>query len=167
MKHQLWKVDTDQLQEQRKKKKFKNQLKCFIETKSKFRNLVQRKNWKGLNSTIQNTEIKYNIQNSQIKPLTYKIIQWNIENHNQTSFMIKQNTYDQIPKYKIIQWNCCGYKANYNELLLLTAELNPITLCPQETEKKKKKKKAVTNQIWKTKNNMITYASFRWSSNPN
>ena len=39
--------------------------------------------------------------------------------------------------YKIIQWNCCGYKANYNELLLLISELNPTTICFQETLKKK------------------------------
>ena len=42
--------------------------------------------------------------------------------------------------HKIIQWNCCGYKANYNELLLLVTELNPTILCLKET------KKAVTNQ---------------------
>ena len=38
--------------------------------------------------------------------------------------------------YKIIQWNCRGYKANYDELLLLIAELNPSALCLQETFKK-------------------------------
>ena len=38
--------------------------------------------------------------------------------------------------HKIIQWNCRGHKANYDELLLLIAELNPITICLQETLKK-------------------------------
>ena len=38
--------------------------------------------------------------------------------------------------HKIIQWNCCGYKANYDELLLLIAELNPTAICLQETLKK-------------------------------
>ena len=38
--------------------------------------------------------------------------------------------------HKIIQWNCCGYKANYDELLLLIAELNPTAICLQETFKK-------------------------------
>ena len=38
--------------------------------------------------------------------------------------------------YKIIQWNCNGYKANYDELLQLIAELNPTTICLQETFKK-------------------------------
>ena len=44
---------------------------------------------------------------------------------------------------KIIQWNCCGYKENYNELLLSVAELNPTSICFQETLQKK----ALTNQI--------------------
>ena len=38
--------------------------------------------------------------------------------------------------HKIIQWNCCGYKANYDELLLLIAKLNPTAICLQETFKK-------------------------------
>ena len=33
-------------------------------------------------------------------------------------------------------WNCCGYKANYDKLLLLIAELNPTAICLQETFKK-------------------------------
>ena len=37
---------------------------------------------------------------------------------------------------KIIQWNCHDCKANYNELLLLIAELNPTTIFLQETLKK-------------------------------
>ena len=38
--------------------------------------------------------------------------------------------------HKIIQFNCRGPKANYNELLLLIAELNPTAICLQETFKK-------------------------------
>ena len=38
--------------------------------------------------------------------------------------------------HEIIQLNCCGYKANYNKLLLLIAELNPTAICLQETFKK-------------------------------
>ena len=38
--------------------------------------------------------------------------------------------------HKIIQWNCRGYKTNYDELLLLIAELNPTAICLQETFKK-------------------------------
>ena len=38
--------------------------------------------------------------------------------------------------HKIIQWNCRGYKANYDKLLLLIAELNPTAICLQETLKK-------------------------------
>ena len=38
--------------------------------------------------------------------------------------------------HKIIQWNCRGYKANYDELLLLIAELNPTVICLQGTFKK-------------------------------
>ena len=38
--------------------------------------------------------------------------------------------------HKIIHWNRCGYKANYDELLLLIAELNPTAICLQETFKK-------------------------------
>ena len=38
--------------------------------------------------------------------------------------------------HKIIQWNGHGYKANYDELLLLIAELNPTAVCLQETFKK-------------------------------
>ena len=38
--------------------------------------------------------------------------------------------------HKIIQWNCCGYIANYDELLLLIAKLNPTAICLQETFKK-------------------------------
>ena len=53
---------------------------------------------------------------------------------------------------KIIQWNCHGYKENYNELLLLIAELNLTTYVS-----KKPSKKAMTNQIWKPLNNMTTY----------
>ena len=41
--------------------------------------------------------------------------------------------------HKVIQWNCRGYKANYNELLLLIAELNPTATCCQETFKKTQK----------------------------
>ena len=36
----------------------------------------------------------------------------------------------------IIQWNCSSYKVNYNELLLLIAELNSTAICFQETFKK-------------------------------
>ena len=52
---------------------------------------------------------------------------------------------------RIIQWNSHGYKSNYNELHLLIAELNPTTICLQETFKK------LTNQIQKPLNNMTTY----------
>ena len=38
--------------------------------------------------------------------------------------------------HEIIQWNCCGYKANYDKLLLLIAERNPTAICLQETFKK-------------------------------
>ena len=34
---------------------------------------------------------------------------------------------------KLIQWNCCGLKANFNELLLLLTGLCPSTICLQET----------------------------------
>ena len=55
--------------------------------------------------------------------------------------------------HKIIQWNCCGYKANYNELLLLISELNLTTICLKETFKNFFKK-AVTSQIRKIMNSM-------------
>ena len=38
--------------------------------------------------------------------------------------------------HKIIQWNCRGNKANYDELPLLIAELNPTAICLQETFQK-------------------------------
>ena len=38
--------------------------------------------------------------------------------------------------HRIIQWNCHGYKANYDELLLLIAKLNPTAICLQETFRK-------------------------------
>ena len=34
---------------------------------------------------------------------------------------------------KLIQWNCCGLKANFNELLLLLTGLCPSIICLQET----------------------------------
>ena len=37
--------------------------------------------------------------------------------------------------HRIIQWNCHGYKANYDGLLLLIAELNLTAICLQETFK--------------------------------
>ena len=37
--------------------------------------------------------------------------------------------------HKIIQWNCCGYKTNYGQLLLI-AEPNPTAICLQEIFKK-------------------------------
>ena len=42
--------------------------------------------------------------------------------------------------HKIIQWNCHGYKANYDELLLLIAKLNPTAICLQETFRKRSDK---------------------------
>ena len=33
----------------------------------------------------------------------------------------------------IIQWNCRGFRANYDEIQILTANYNPIALCLQET----------------------------------
>ena len=38
--------------------------------------------------------------------------------------------------HKIIQWHCHVYKANYDELILLIAELHPTSICLQETFKK-------------------------------
>lgn len=34
---------------------------------------------------------------------------------------------------KIIHWNCRGLRVNFNEILLLLANLNPAVLCLQET----------------------------------
>ena len=34
---------------------------------------------------------------------------------------------------KLIHWNCCGLKANFNELLLLLTGLCPSIICLQET----------------------------------
>ena len=42
--------------------------------------------------------------------------------------------------HKIIQWNCCGYKANYDKLLLLIAKLTPTVICLQETFQKRSDK---------------------------
>ena len=39
--------------------------------------------------------------------------------------------------HRIVKWNCRGYKANYDKLLLLITELNPATICLQETFKKR------------------------------
>ena len=47
--------------------------------------------------------------------------------------------------HKIIQWNCCGYKANYNELQLLITEQNPTIICLQETFKKSNDKTNMKN----------------------
>ena len=49
---------------------------------------------------------------------------------------IKHNEYLKSRTHKIIQWNCHGHKANYKELLLLIAELNPTAIYLQETFKK-------------------------------
>ena len=54
--------------------------------------------------------------------------------------------------HKIIQWNCRGYKANYDELLLLIAEPNPTTISLHETFKKHSDKQNI-----KPLNNMTTY----------
>ena len=39
-----------------------------------------------------------------------------------------------------IQWNCRGYTVNYDELLLLIAEVNPTAICLLETFKKDRDK---------------------------
>ena len=40
----------------------------------------------------------------------------------------------------VIQWNCRGFNANYNELRVLSQQLNPLAICLQETYIKEKKK---------------------------
>ena len=105
--------------------------------------------------TIQNMKIKH--WKPSNKPMAHKIIQWNIENHNQICFVTEHTNYLNTPyqiqnTHKIIQWNCSGYKTNYNELLLLIAELKPTMICLQESLKN-----VVINQIWKTVYNMTTY----------
>ena len=37
---------------------------------------------------------------------------------------------------RIIQWNCRGFKANYEETLLLLKDYEPAALCLQETHLK-------------------------------
>ena len=44
----------------------------------------------------------------------------------------KQN---KLQTHKIIQWNCHGYKAYYDKLLLLIAELNPTDMSPRNLQK--------------------------------
>ena len=38
-----------------------------------------------------------------------------------------------MDKKTIIQWNCCGLRANYNEILILMSLFSPSVICLQET----------------------------------
>jgi len=35
--------------------------------------------------------------------------------------------------YSLLQWNCRGFRANFNEVQLLTQKYNPQAVCLQET----------------------------------
>ena len=41
----------------------------------------------------------------------------------------------------VIQWNCRGFNTNYNELEVLSQQLNPFAICLQETYIKERKKR--------------------------
>ena len=63
-------------------------------------------------------------------------IQPNEKQNTKTKTKPRQNKHQTLKcvNRKIIQ--CHGYKVNYNELLLLIAELNLTAICPQETFQK-------------------------------
>ena len=47
--------------------------------------------------------------------------------------ILKSSLHSSWIKKSIIQWNCRGFKANYNEILILTTLLSTIVFCLQET----------------------------------